>query len=94
MQKCVLLFHGKSKQHILVELKENVINFVKDYFDLHDEFITGETTLRKDLGLSSFELLEMCCSLETEFNVRVSEANLRRVETIDDVVNSIYLAIN
>jgi acyl carrier protein len=75
-----------------VDLQEKVIGFIREYFALHDHVITGESRLRKDLGLSSFELLEMCCTIEEEFNVTVSESNLRQVVTINDVVTSLYRA--
>ena len=80
------------KHNRLIQLQERVIDFIREYFALHDAVISGESRLRKDLGLSSFELLEMCCTIEEEFDVNVSEANLKRVVTINDVVKSLYLA--
>jgi acyl carrier protein len=83
---------GKDKHNTLIQMQERVIYFIKEYFALHDMDIDGESRLRKDLGLSSFELREMCCTIEDELNVKVSEANLKKVVTINDVVKSLYFA--
>jgi len=80
----------EKKDSKLMAIQENVIKFIRVYFNMHDKEITGDSKLRLDLGLSSFELLEMCCSLEEELKIDINEGNLRRVVTINDVVKCLY----
>ena len=88
----ILKIQDKSCQNKIIDLQGGVIDFIRDYFSLHDMKITGDSRLKLDLGLSSFELLEMCCSMEEEFKLEVSEENLKKVVTINDVVKALYFA--
>ena len=42
-----------------------------------------------DLGIGSMDLLSLLCNLEEEFNVRLPERIIRKVDTVGDMVDSI-----
>lgn len=64
----------------------NVINFLSEYNNIDKNTITGESKLILDLGLSSFELIEICCQIEEEFNIRISDENLAKIVTVNDIL--------
>jgi len=71
-----------------IALRDNIIAFIKDYFQMHNEEITGDSKLRADLGLSSFELLEMYCSMEEALGLDINESEYHKffkISTINDV---------
>ena len=67
-------------------MKEKVIAYLRDYYDLGNMYIVGDSKLTLDLGLSSFELLEMCCKLEELFKIEIDEEKMMQIKTIDDIV--------
>ena len=53
------------------------------------EEISAESELMGDLGIGSMDLLSPLCNLEEEFNVRLPERIIRKVDTVGDMVDSI-----
>ncbi len=53
------------------------------------EEISAESELMGDLGIGSMDLLSLLCNLEEEFNVRLPERIIRKVDTVGDMVDSI-----
>jgi len=70
-------------------MREKIINYIRDYFNLGNMVILGHSNLTLDLGLSSFELLEMFCKLEEVFKKDLSEEQIAQIKTIDDIVQLI-----
>lgn len=53
------------------------------------EEITKDSELIDDLGLSSMDLMFLISSLEDEFSIKVSEKQIRKMVTVEDVVDVI-----
>ncbi|MDR2713456.1 MAG: acyl carrier protein [Clostridiales bacterium] len=70
-------------------LQNKIIAFIKDYFQIHDQEISGDCRLKRDLGLSSFELLEMYCNMEEALGIDIKESEFGRFSTISDVAKYI-----
>lgn len=68
---------------------DKVIEVIRSNQDLQDIEITGESQFVRDLGLSSLDLVDMCCQLEEEFGIEIREENLVHVITINDLVKCI-----
>lgn len=51
-----------------------------------DVIITGESKLLFDLGFTSYDLIEMCCQMEETFRIEISDENLAKIETVNDIV--------
>ena len=76
-------------------LRDNIIEFIKDYFQLDDE-INGDSKLRADLGLSSFELLEMYCSMEEALGIDINESEYHKffkISTINDIARCLISVV-
>ena len=48
--------------------------------------ITLETLLLGDLGINSFELVQMVCEVEDEFGVEIPDDVIKGMRTVGDVV--------
>lgn len=53
------------------------------------EEINEDSELLEDLGISSMDTLFLISSLEEEFQVKVSEKVVRKMITIEDVVDTV-----
>lgn len=54
-----------------------------------DIAISEDTVLRSDLGMNSFELVQLVCKVEDEFGVSIPDKELREIETVSDLINCI-----
>lgn len=54
-----------------------------------DEEITAESELIEDLGISSMDIMFLITNLEEEFKIKVPEKALRKMITIEDVVDTV-----
>ena len=54
-----------------------------------DGEITAESELIEDLGISSMAALILLTSLEEEFKIKIPEKALRKMVTIEDVVDTV-----
>lgn len=64
---------------------DELIAFVSDYFGIPKEKITPDSSFVADLGLQSYSLIEMCCNLEEEYGIEISEDDIVNIFTIRDL---------
>ena len=60
---------------------------IDDEIDM--EAISPDSLLKEDLGLSSVAMLYMAVSIENEFEIDLSEADMSQLRTVSDVVDLI-----
>lgn len=48
--------------------------------------ITKETNLKNDLGLNSFDLAQLACSVEDEFEIEFPNRVIKDFKTVGDVI--------
>ena len=60
---------------------------IDDEIDM--EAISPDSLLKEDLGLSSVAMLHMAVSIENEFEIDLSEADMSQLRTVSDVVDLI-----
>lgn len=51
--------------------------------------ITRDTALLSDLGMNSFELVELVCVVEDEFDVEIPDRAIKDFKTVGDVIDFI-----
>ena len=71
---------------IEAKLKE-LLYEIDDEIDVDE--ITEESRLKEDVGLSSVAMLYMAVSIENEFEIDLSDANMNDLVTVGDVVELI-----
>lgn len=59
---------------------------VKNYTHNDDLVITEDTVFFMDLGLDSFDLVQIICEIEDEFDVEIPDKVLKNFNTVGDVV--------
>ena len=68
-------------------IENTVLNHLKRVMERDD--ITLEIDLLGEDGISSIEAMDLLSGLESEFHIRISPRNLRRVSTAMDLVELI-----
>ena len=51
--------------------------------------ITENTVLLSDTGLSSYDLVQLICEVEDEFDVEIPDKQIPKLKTVGDVMNYI-----
>ena len=75
-----------QSMEIEARLKE-LLYEIDDEIDVDE--ITEESRLKEDVGLSSVAMLYMAVSIENEFEIDLSDANMNDLVTVGDVVEVI-----
>ena len=68
---------------------EKLQEIVRQYSDDEDIIISGEMVLLSDLGLNSFELVELVCEVEDVFNVEIPDRAIGGLKTVQNVLDYI-----
>jgi len=64
---------------------EDIIAFIREYNGISDDVqIDGDTQITAQLGLSSFDIVEMCCQMEEQFEIEINDEDLSGIVTIGD----------
>lgn len=53
------------------------------------EEITAESTLINDLGLSSFDIVSVVTAFEDEFDIEISDRDIRKLVSVSDIIDYI-----
>lgn len=51
--------------------------------------ISRDTVLLADLGLNSFELIEMVCAVEEEFDIEIPDREIKSFKTVGNIMDFI-----
>lgn len=71
-----------------------LISMVTEMIDLSPTDIKPETEIVHDLGLDSLQIYELVVDLESAYDIRLSDDELERVNTVQDVVDLVYSSSN
>ena len=68
---------------------EKLQEIVQKYADSDDVIICGDTVLLTDLGLNSFELVNLVVEVEEAFSVEIPDRAIGKLKTVQDVLDYI-----
>lgn len=68
---------------------EKMKEIIAEFSEFNPEEINEETTLRGDLGLNSFDLVNMTVMIEEEYGVEIKETKLPVLHTVGDIMKYI-----
>lgn len=68
---------------------EKIEKIIKDNVELDNISIDLSTSFHDDLGLDSFEMAQLLCSVEDELKIDIDDADLIRINTVSDLINVI-----
>ncbi len=69
--------------------QEKIDEILLDILDISEEDIKADAQLRRDLGASSVDLVEIVASLENEFDLDISDEEAQEMRTIGAIVEFI-----
>ena len=70
---------------------EKLQAIIRWYADDEEIVISENMVLLTDLGLSSFELIELICEIEEKFEVEIPDRVISSLETVRDVIDYIVV---
>ena len=65
---------------------------VSEYADVDPSQIDENMSLQGNIGIDSFGLVSMLMDIEEEFNVKISERELKHFQTLNDIYS--YICAN
>lgn len=65
---------------------EKLKEMMESQFDYKGE-ITGETSLKEDLGADSLDLFEFVMALEEEYDIEIPQEELTEIKTVQDMID-------
>lgn len=73
--------------------KEKIVSIVNDFlvneFEVDGDEITNEAPLKETLGLDSLDYIDLVVVIESNFGVKLGEADFKSMVTFDDFYNTI-----
>ena len=58
-----------------------------EYMGIENIEINRETNIKNDQGLNSFDLAQLVCNVEDEFDVEIPDSEMKNIKTVGDVVD-------
>lgn len=68
---------------------ETFRNIICNYVDIDPEDITEDSKLRSDIGLNSFDMVNVAVDLESEYGVKIDSKEFSGLKTIGDLMEYI-----
>ena len=68
---------------------EKLASIISNYTGKKDICLTEDTVLTTDLGLTSFDLIQLIVAVEDEFDIEISDRAIKNFKTARDVINYI-----
>lgn len=66
---------------------------IVEVLSVDEREITPETTFVDDLGADSLDIFQIIMGIEEEFDIEISHEKAEKINTVEDAVNSIKIAL-
>ncbi len=66
---------------------QEIIEIICEYVEAEPETITAESSLRTDIGATSFDLMNIAVAIEEKYGVTVPDSALPTIKTVGDVIS-------
>ena len=78
----------------MAKIQDKARALIASKMKLDESEVTPEKHLFNDLGADSLDFVELCVTLEREFNVKLSEEDTAKVKTVGDLYELIEKYVN
>jgi acyl carrier protein len=85
--QCCLIKKYGSRTSEEKHMYEQIIEIVAKQFKLDKSVLSRETSILKDIGADSLDLVDLLMKLEDTYNVKIKDADLEKIKTIGDIEN-------
>lgn len=65
---------------------ERLYEIICSHQDIEKDSLTVDMRMKEDLGINSYDVMELVCRVEEEFDVEIPDRKIRGLRTIQDVV--------
>ena len=62
-----------------------LIDIICEFVEIEPEEITAESSLRNDIGASSFDLMNIAVEIERKYHITVPDDRLPLIKTVGDI---------
>ena len=62
-----------------------IIEILSDFVDFDESEVNGTTRLRSDIGLNSFDFVNVAVQLEKEFGVKIPDKEMSKLKTVGEI---------
>ncbi|MBQ4207552.1 MAG: acyl carrier protein [Clostridia bacterium] len=63
-----------------------VIAIISDFVDVDPAEVTVDSKLRSDLGLNSFDFVNIAVEVEREYNIKIPDTDISQLKTVGDLL--------
>jgi acyl carrier protein len=70
-------------------IEEKIIEIIMEQLDVVKEECVPEASFLDDLGADSLDIVELVMAMEENFGIEISDEELTRIRTIQDVIDFI-----
>ncbi len=71
------------------EIFENVKDVLVEQLGVEEGDVTEEASFQEDLGADSLDLVELIMELEDQFEIKISDEDAQRIQTVGQAVDYI-----
>ncbi|MBR3596880.1 MAG: acyl carrier protein [Clostridia bacterium] len=64
-------------------------DIIREYKGDNSIEVNETTVIKEDLGMTSFDLIQLACAVEDEFDVEIPDKAIKDFKTISDVISFI-----
>lgn len=65
---------------------DKVIQMISEHTDIPMNKITGRSHLISDLGLNSYDVVDLVCLFEDQYSIEIPDRTIRGLQRVDDIV--------
>lgn len=62
-----------------------IIEILSDFVDFDESEVSSKTRLRSDIGLNSFDFVNVAVELEKEFGVKIPDKEMSSLKTVGEI---------
>ena len=73
---------------------ETIKEIICEYVEVEPEDIKEDSSLRYDLGATSFDLMNVADAIEERFKLSVTDASLKKIKTVGDIAELLAANVN
>ncbi len=68
---------------------ENIIGIICNYVDADPDAITAESALRKDIGMSSLDMINLAVEVEDQYGISLPNSEVININTVGELIDYI-----
>ncbi len=70
---------------------ENIIEIICNYVDADPASITEESALRKDIGMSSLDMINLAVEVEDQYSISLPNSEVININTVGELMDYIKI---